>query len=313
MLGLISPEMMTAMSDLVADNTQAAPGAAGEARLAVQLWPAGQANAQPGQNSDSVPLLDLAHSPDPHKTIQLKDHPKIAQVLRHVQDSTVEIICDVPNGKNVPGSTLVEPGSGFFVTPEGKVHTANHVVSLLKILDGKFFVKTADGELFPAQVTKSDPITDQAELTVRSTDASRKFPTVEFADESAIKAAEETKEKPNVLGLGYPLDWDRLTASPGTFAKVTTLRHWLESRYKGEALQAVLKEVAQHHENADRTVYKVNINGQHGDSGGGVFFDNAKLIGGMNSSDCPFDMSKVKACSTILTPAAEIKRFHGLK
>ncbi len=74
------------------------------------------------------------------------------------------------------GQHLVGEGSGFFISADGTVVTANHVVDNAR----KVQVTTSDGKTYAAHVIGSDPGTDIAVLKV---DGGGNFTYVKFADQ----------------------------------------------------------------------------------------------------------------------------------
>ena len=72
---------------------------------------------------------------------------------------------------------VVGEGSGFFISSDGYIVTANHVVDhAIKVQ-----VTTSDGQVYKAHVVGTDPGTDVAVLKV---DANRTFSYVKFADQT---------------------------------------------------------------------------------------------------------------------------------
>jgi serine protease Do len=67
-------------------------------------------------------------------------------------------------------------GSGFFISPDGYIVTANHVIDQATSIE----VVTNDGSLYPARVVGTDPATDLALVKV---DAAAPFASVSFADQ----------------------------------------------------------------------------------------------------------------------------------
>ncbi len=71
---------------------------------------------------------------------------------------------------------VVGEGSGFFISPDGYIVTANHVVDHAQ----KVQITTSDGTVYKARVIGTDPGTDVAVLKV---DAGSNFAYVKFADQ----------------------------------------------------------------------------------------------------------------------------------
>ncbi len=71
---------------------------------------------------------------------------------------------------------VVGEGSGFFISPDGYIVTANHVVDHAQ----KVQITTSDGKTYKARVIGTDPGTDVAVLKV---DAGNNFSYVKFADQ----------------------------------------------------------------------------------------------------------------------------------
>ena len=78
----------------------------------------------------------------------------------------------MPRGNQV----VVGEGSGFFVSADGTIVTANHVVDHAQ----KVQVTANDGKVYDAHVIGTDPRTDVALIKV---DGGRNFPYVKFADQ----------------------------------------------------------------------------------------------------------------------------------
>ena len=82
----------------------------------------------------------------------------------------------MPNVPQIPQGhqILVGEGSGFFISPNGYIVTANHVVAHAT----KVQITTSNGKVYKAHVVGTDPGTDVALLKV---DANRTFSYVKFA------------------------------------------------------------------------------------------------------------------------------------
>ncbi|MFZ2803674.1 MAG: trypsin-like peptidase domain-containing protein [Patescibacteria group bacterium] len=106
------------------------------------------------------------------------------------------------NGSNVPSTSQVAGGSGFFVSTDGIVVTNKHVVDFQ---DATFTVLTSDGKKYPATVLATDPVLDLAFLKVSGTG----FPVLSFDDSDNLVAGQ------SVVAIGNALDQFRNTVTKG--------------------------------------------------------------------------------------------------
>jgi S1-C subfamily serine protease len=86
-------------------------------------------------------------------------------------------------------------GSGFFISSEGFIVTNSHVVSEAATIE----VRTADGEVFQAELKGNDPSTDVAVIKVYG----KNFPAARFGDSSKLKVGQLVVAIGNPYGFQY--------------------------------------------------------------------------------------------------------------
>jgi len=86
-------------------------------------------------------------------------------------------------------------GSGFFISSEGFIVTNSHVVSEASRIE----VRTADGEVFQAELKGNDPSTDVAVIKVYG----KNFPAARFGDSSKLKVGQLVVAIGNPYGFQY--------------------------------------------------------------------------------------------------------------
>ncbi|TMM51289.1 Do family serine endopeptidase [Sulfitobacter sabulilitoris] len=99
----------------------------------------------------------------------------------------------MPDGQQ--GAPRQGLGSGFIVSPDGRIVTNSHVVDGAQTVT----VKLADGRSFDASVVGSDPMTDIALLKI---DADVDLPAVRFGSSAGLRVGDEVVAVGNPFGLG---------------------------------------------------------------------------------------------------------------
>jgi hypothetical protein len=160
-----------------------------------------------------IPTLHLGKPADENDCTKYPTDSKLAKIYSNAKDGIVQIYGyynRVENGKIVPHATSA---SGFFVTEDGRIATAYHVV------EGKssLTVKTTDGKLYGAIVEKIEPFSDLAIIKIEG-GAEQKFKALPLADKPA-----QTGEM--VIGLGHPNAWEKVYLSPGQVDEVSKGSH----------------------------------------------------------------------------------------
>ncbi|MEA1873151.1 MAG: serine protease [Bacteroidota bacterium] len=113
------------------------------------------------------------------------DSSGLTDLIKTLDPSVVTIVAKSARSE-------ISHGSGFFVSPEGYILTAAHVV-----IDGRLMVKAYDGRFYEAQLIKLDRELDIALIKVVS--SIKGFPEVRIADSSRV-------EKGNsILVIGTPI------------------------------------------------------------------------------------------------------------
>jgi len=128
----------------------------------------------------------------------------VKAVLEEVQEAVV--IVRITTDEGVEGG-----GSGFTVTPQGRIVTNAHVVEDAVTVDVRFF----GGELVPAEVLASDPTRDLAILQVNRDG----LPTVRLGSTDGVEVGDEVVAIGNALNIiGEPTV---------TFGIVSGLNRWI--------------------------------------------------------------------------------------
>lgn len=130
-----------------------------------------------------------------------------AQIYLKSRDSIVKITTDKVNSD---GKTHNAYGSGFFVTENGQIATANHVV------DGATAIKvtTASGHIYNARVKETNIGGETAVIELTDTAAGEKFKPLPLRDSAADL---EPGEK--LMAIGHPNGVEDIVMSPGAMLK----------------------------------------------------------------------------------------------
>jgi serine protease Do len=143
-----------------------------------------------------IPLqFNLAQTADPFTVTTQKVLPTIVKIfaetnLEHASDMTAEVTKDTSN-------KLYSTGTGFFVSQDGYILTANHVIG---ISTGKIIIIHIENNTpteYPATIVSSDSIADIALLKINKTNC----PFLELLDPINLLVGVE------VGFVGYPLNY----------------------------------------------------------------------------------------------------------
>ncbi|MGF1496622.1 MAG: trypsin-like peptidase domain-containing protein [Elainellaceae cyanobacterium] len=152
-----------------------------------------------------LPLLQIGAPASPLPT---DDDNFVSRAVSRAENAVVQINVSRQLGGNVPdflrpffsppaqnsyGRQLQGIGSGFVITPDGKVITNAHVVSRADTVSVSF----ADGRILPGKVLGSDSVTDVAVIQVDATN----LPTVDVGDSNRVKRGQWAIAIGNPLGL----------------------------------------------------------------------------------------------------------------
>lgn len=214
------------------------------------------------QNGDVavLPTLRVGETPDANDRTFYPRNLNLVDIFLESEPAVVHIKGDKTKheqGKTVPVEVT---GTGFFVTPEGKLATAYHVVKDASNLK----VRSADGTVYTAKIDTYDPSTDLAILKVENSNPLKTFQVLPLRTGSA-----DLYPGTQVAALGHPRGWNEMFVSPGHFRTTRLLRDVL-SDVRGGALPG---------ENPNRLIQEYEINVQNGNSGGPVLDESGRVIG----------------------------------
>jgi hypothetical protein len=149
-----------------------------------------------------IPMLRLDAKADPnYKELFQADDPIAQQYLR-ARQGVVRITS--PAGKDKE-----RYGSGFFISPDGKIATAGHVIN---DASGPIVVDTADGGRYRASVVETRPTTDVAILKVEPQFPGQTFPALPLAPTGL-----DLQPGQRLYALGHPNHWQDIFLSVGNF------------------------------------------------------------------------------------------------
>ncbi len=121
--------------------------------------------------------------------------PDIAAVVARVKPSVVAINTRVPGYSVFTGSYTQEgAGSGWIIGEDGIVVTNNHVVQGAESVT----VTLDDGRTFPAEMVRTDPLTDLAVVKIDAKD----LPTATIGNSTQLKIGDWVTAIGNSLGMG---------------------------------------------------------------------------------------------------------------
>lgn len=194
-------------------------------------------------------------------------------------------------------------GSGFFLTPDGKVATDFHNVkdaTNLKVI-------SADGTELKAKIIGVDRRVDLAILQVEQP---KDFLKQTFFSSLVLGSSANLEKGNEVSAWGYPLGLSRLYMSPGGFPTVPggfqerlTLKEALiRNSLRVEPDSPVnLESKLMKGENADRIVFESRIMANRGNSGGPITDINRQVVGVVGLSNM--------GNSTMATPVEDLTRL----
>ncbi len=169
--------------------------------------------------------------------------PGFADLVARVGPAVVSVVVQQDSGSEIDTRTAapIAAGAAFFISADGYLVTADHVVSDAKSVQ----IRTTEGVSYPARLVGSDYWTDVAVLKV---DAEKVFPHVEFADQ------------PPRVG-----DWVVAIGNPFGLSATAT----------AGIVSAVERDVGDPYENYLQVDAPIN----EGDSGGPTFDLRGKVVG----------------------------------
>jgi Trypsin-like serine proteases, typically periplasmic, contain C-terminal PDZ domain len=229
-------------------------------------------------------------------------YPERSEQADSYQDM-LDSVVKVTGVRQTDGEVRSASGSGFFLTPDGKIATDFHNVrdaSNLKVI-------TADGAEMNAKVIGVDRRVDLAILQVEQPQNIYK----QKVFSSLVLGSSNILEKGNeVSAWGYPLGLDRLYMSPGGFPAVPggfqermSLKEALiRNSLRVEPDSPVdLSSRLMKGENPDRIVFESRIMANRGNSGGPITDKNRQVVGVVGLSNM--------GNSTMSTPVEDLTRL----
>lgn len=130
-----------------------------------------------------------------------------AKLYLQSRDSIVKITTDKTNSE---GKDFTAYGSGFFVTENGQIATANHVIDGAKTIK----VTTADGHVYNARVKETNVGGESAVIELTDIAPGERFKPLPLRDSAAgIKPGEK------LVSIGHPNGVEDIVMSPGEMVK----------------------------------------------------------------------------------------------
>ncbi len=130
-----------------------------------------------------------------------------AKLYLQSRDSIVKITTDKTNSE---GKDFTAYGSGFFVTENGQIATANHVIDGAKTIK----VTTAAGHVYNARVKETNVGGESAVIELTDMAPSERFKPLPLRDSAAgIKPGEK------LMSVGHPNGVEDIVMSPGEMVK----------------------------------------------------------------------------------------------
>lgn len=197
-----------------------------------------------------------------------------AQVLYRNSDPNVKLY-DAARPAVVQIKTEKGAGSGCFVSKDGLILTANHVIK-----DAKSIVVTsADGHDYVATVEKIDSTKDIASLRIKPSESDK----ISFLD--LRDTTKDLKDDQKIAFLGHPEGWNKVYYSPARFV----------SRHIANELQ-----MEKYGRNPQRSLLEIQAVTRPGSSGCPLIDDHGKLVGLANAGE---------GTSTYVTSAENLRAF----
>lgn len=196
----------------------------------------------------NVPTLHIGQPANESDATSYDASSKVARDFAEHRDAVVLIKTRLPDGS-------IASGTGFFVSKEGRIGTASHVVDQ----SSEFEITTADGRVFQAVGAGHRRSCDVGSLQVVNPPATG-FPTLKLAESSRVEPGSQ------VTSIGHPLGFKDTFLSVGTVEGRSTQR---QINCGPGAFGA----------NPQRTMLSIKINVQPGNSGGPLLNEKGEVIG----------------------------------
>lgn len=181
-----------------------------------------------------------------------------ARIYKESRDAVVRIRTNDVDAKGVDHGGS---GTGFFVSKDGKLATAYHVISGGNT---QIQVDLADGRTLNAKIVDVKPLSDLAVLQVEGAPG-QTFKALELAD-----TTRDIKPGAEVFGIGHPKGWAATYLSPGTVDGRSAMHDAM---------------IGQDPSNPNRMVIDTAMHMQPGNSGSPVLNAEGKVIGVVSFSN----------------------------
>ncbi|MBI4532837.1 MAG: trypsin-like peptidase domain-containing protein [Candidatus Melainabacteria bacterium] len=247
---------------------------------------------QDNDNLVTLPTLRVDEQSSAYDATTYKTSSTVARLYEEADQSVVQIVGRRQTFKDGQPKAERVTGSGFFVTPDGKLATVYHVLQNTQDL----MVYATDGKAYRAQIERIDKGTDLAILQVERDSTFEVFPVLPLG-----QSQDSLSPGSSVVALGYPQGWKDLFVSPGTFSKVRVLRDILPE-IKGGLIDG---------ENPDRSILENNMHAEGGNSGGPVLDSSGRVVGivGVSNSENTTEATPVEDLLRLLSQTQQ--RQHG--
>lgn len=196
-----------------------------------------------------VPLLEPRKEGNQFGTHYLPPNDPHAQLLINNRESIVKIRADDGNGGG-------GEGSGFFVSADGMVATAHHVVKGARNL----VVTTSNGERHAATVESIGPTRDIALIRVYPSIPGEQFRPMPIANTDSVKPGD------SLAALGHPNGWNQTFVSPGSYKQPVTYGD-ITYPFNSAGL------------NPQATAYTAEMHVDHGNSGAPIVNERGEVVG----------------------------------
>ena len=212
------------------------------------------ANTPPSQlyHSDAESVLDKENAEASILGSAGEDVFSVSQVVRNVQDSVVVIDVQIVVSSFYGSYLSSSSGSGVIISPEGYIITCNHVVESAQ----EITVTLNSGSKYVAALVGSDPSNDLAVLRIQPKESEP----LTYAEQGC---SDKLVVGEHVVAIGNPL---------GTLGGTVT----------DGIISATNREITSS-DNQTMTLLQTNAAINQGNSGGGLFNMDGKLIGIVNA------------------------------